>query len=213
MPAAMALFFVLPLLFLIILGGLLFRLALRALAAAGLAGVAGVVLSLLLGQGPGVAVLLAVLLFMPMLLLLGRGRRGRRNRSVEAPRTVSESSSWEALRRAAPHAKRPLLEAERRCADFLLLAEAQSYQPETAELQVLIERRVPELISHGLARCQAASPGERRQVLDETVASVTEVAAAAEAQRAALWRASGDGFAAQRAHLADRLRPGPLSSV
>jgi CelD/BcsL family acetyltransferase involved in cellulose biosynthesis len=68
-------------------------------------------------------------------------------------------------------------------------------------------------LAHGLVRAQAAAPAERRQVLDATVASVLEAAAAAEAEYQALWQASGNRFAAQRAHLANRLRPGPLSSI
>lgn len=208
----MALLLIVPLLLLLLAGRFLFRLALRFAAAAGLAGVAGVALSLALGRGAGVAILVAVLLFAPMLLVVGRPARRRRFQPAGAPAGPA-SSPWEALRRAAPWAKRSLTEAERRCADFLLLAEAQGCRPDTAELQVLVEKRVPELIADGLARCRAASPAERRQVLEDTVISVTEVATAAEARRALLWQSSGDRFAARRAHLANRLRPGPLSPL
>lgn len=212
MTRIMALLLIVPLLLLLLAGRVVFRVALRLGLAASLAGVAGVVLSLLLGQGAGIAILLAVLLFVPTLLLLARFAP-RRRRPVPRVAPAAIPSAWDQLRRAAPAARRPLLKAEQQCADFLRLAEAQGAAPETVDLQILVEKRVPEIMRHGLARALLANDADRRRTLDETVASVLEVAAAAEAERARLWQSGGDHFAAQRAHLANRVRPGPLSSV
>lgn len=208
----MALLLIVPLLLLLLAGRVLFRLALRLGVAVSLAGLAGVALSLLLGQGTGVAILLGVLLFVPALLLLARCAP-RRQRVLPRVAPVALPSAWEQLRRAAPAARRPLLRAEQQCDDFLRLAAEQGSSPDTVDLQVLVEKRVPEIMQHGLARALLANEADRRRTLDETVASVLEVAAAAEAERARLWQASGDHFAAQRAHLASRVRPEPLSSV
>ena len=221
----MPLFVALPLLILVLVlvGGRVARALGRMVLAACLALVGGVVI----GHGATQELGIALLLFVPALVLLGRRRRRPRRPWAETvappavrPAAVSASrhdpgripaEPWRALRREAGWAARRIERAHDDCQRFLATAADAPFTSETTDLVLLVERRVPELIDSCLAQVRHATPDERRVELERTVASIEAVAAAAEQQRRRLFADAGGRTATQRAHLAQRLAGDPLA--
>lgn len=210
---------------------LLRRVLAQVLLAASAAGLSGLLLGEALGEGIGIKIAAALLLFIPWLLGIRRlWRIGRRAKASSKPEAVivegkvkavriapagaerKLSDAWEALIVEADWAQSRVAVARTSCERFLDVAARAPLDFEAIETAQLIRIRVPQIVETGLDQCRTATASERRVLLEDLVASVEAVGADADRKRERLIRIIGTEFEVQREHLRRRTESDRFSS-
>lgn len=186
------------------------------------------------GPTAGSTAIVAILLFLMLRSASNNRRRRRRqaqSQTIDAVATEVKAAPMRAAAVAPPPSVEPLLDtafaaltenadwarsrvavAQESCRLFLRLADRQPFDSDAGDLAVRIRKRVPEHIGTCIDNCEAATPSERRVLLEETVFTIEKVGAEADRQRARLMGPAAAAMDVQRAHLTRRDEPGPFST-
>ena len=192
-----------------------FRILLRLAVAGGLAAVAGIILGALATSGGFAQLALtgfaAFALWIPMFLLLSGIARWRARRAAQ-PRlarrtgklTRSSRASWTRLQQLAGPRAGEVVTACNRLALVHERLPGNALDPQAHELRLLIEKRIPQLISSRLSSLPASSK-ERTEAIDSLVDLVDRFAADSDQRCEQLAQASRSEHEAVRQRIEDHL--------
>ena len=135
-------------------------------------------------------------------------------RSAEAPASADSmlDTAFANLAEHADWAGSRIAVARQSCGLFLRLADRMPYDMDAGDLAVRIRKRIPEHVGECIEQCEAATPSERRVILDEAVFTLEKVGAEAERNRVRLMEPAATEMDVQRRHLTRRSEPGPFNT-